>query len=148
MSFSSAFLFFCFELVQTKDLFAVLTCPSSLFYYFFYFASQDDVGSGSALGVCMCIKLPVSLWYYDCRMGCFLEQWVLSCLIYYYPSTCSFREFQISSCLQAVLKEMSLMNESMTRGTFNPYLNSFSVLFQVSILFLRFTPGLFVSLAF
>lgn len=68
--------------------------------------------------VCMCIKLPVSLWYYDFRMGCFLNSDICLCLIYYYPyypSSCSFQEFQ-SSCLQAVLKEMSLMNESMTWG--------------------------------
>jgi hypothetical protein len=57
--------------------------------------------------VCMCIKLPVSLWYHEFRMGCFLNSDFCLCLIYYYPyypSSCSFQEFQSSSCLQVVLK--------------------------------------------
>lgn len=101
-----------------------------LFYDFFHFASQDDVGSGPALGVCTCIKLPVSLWYHDFGMGCILEQWVLSCLTYYNPSPCSFHEFQVSSDLQAVLKDMSLMNESMTWGFLKPTFEQLSMYYS------------------
>lgn len=92
--------------------------------------------------VCVCVLESLCPFGIMISYGCFLNSGSCLCLIYYYPSTCSFRGFQFSSCLPAVFKGMSLMNQSMTRGGNRQHINR-CIISSFNSLSLISTPTLY-----